>query len=121
MPSRDRSHSPRHIGDHRCIIGITTAQKEQVEATNMVLKEWFGNGQCVPVKDHLDAAVEYYQEAKGDIPDFLLVFYIPAHFYYMWIDNGSMIRVKHLCGYRIKSDLNLNELDTEWKVHPIHM
>ena len=103
---------------HRCMIGITTAQKEQVEATNMVLKEWFGNGQSVPVKDHLAAAVKYYQEAKGDIPDFLLVFCIPAHIYYMWMNDGSMIRVKQVCGYRIKSDLNLNELDTEWKVHP---
>ena len=100
------------------MIGITTAQKEQVEATNMVLKEWFGNGQCVPVKDHLAAAVTYYQQANGDIPDFLLVFCIPAHIYYMWMNDGSMIRVKQVCGYRIKSDLNLNELDTEWKVHP---
>ena len=46
--------------------------------------------------------------------------HLRGHFYYMWIDNGSMIRVKQLCGYRIKSDLNLNELDTEWKVHPCH-
>ena len=95
------------------MVGITKAQKEHIDDTHMVLKEWFGNGKSVPVKDCLDAAIEYYQDAKGDIPDFVLVFSIPAPWYYKWIDTGIMIRVKRLCGDRIKSDLNLNELHTE--------
>ena len=73
------------------------------------------DGQSVPVKDGVDAAIKAYQEANaGAIPDYVLSFNIPMRYYYKWTDSGNMIHVKHLCGYRIKSDLNLNELDPEW-------
>ena len=85
-----------------------------------VLKAWFGNGQSVLVKDGVDAAIKAYQEANvGAIPDYVLSFNIPIRYYYKWTDSDNMIHVKHLCGYRIKFDLNLNELDPEWMVHPV--
>ena len=78
------------------------------------------DGQSVNVKDGVDAAIKAYQEANaGAIPDYVLSFNIPMRYYYKWTDSGNMIHVKHLCGYRIKADLNLNELDPKWMVHPV--
>ena len=103
------------------MLAITTAQKEHVEAENsdMVLKEWLGNGHSVPVKDCVATALKYYYEAKREQPDFVLAFSIPLDVYHNWIDNDTMIRVPYVSGYRIESDLNMNDLDAEWKVHPV--
>ena len=122
MVWRDRSHSPRPMGGHnghRCSLAINTAQKEQIEITSTVLKEWFGNGTSVPVKDTVEAAAtKYYVQATKEAPDFVLTFFIPLRVYHKWIDQGIMTRVRHVYGYRIETDLNLNDLDLEWKVLP---
>ena len=109
--------------NHRCSLGITTAQKEHIEATNIVPQEWFGNGISVPVKDSVDAAIEVLDDANdilnNELPDFVLTFFLPLRIFHKWIDNGTMTRVNYLSGYRIRSNLDLKVLDSKWKVHPV--
>ena len=116
MSARDRTRSPLA---HRCSIGITAGQKEEPHETKIVQKAWFGNGASVPVNNSVEAAVEATVEAKGTLPDYVLTFYIPLGTFHKWIHENTMKQVPHLSGYRIKSDLNLKELDPEWKVHPV--
>ena len=119
MSAHHRSRSPRPE-KHRCSLGITTVQKEEIETTSIVRTEWFGNGKSVPVKDSVDAAIEAAIDANGELPDFVLTFFIPLRTFHKWIDDSTMTRVNYLSGYRVKSDLNLSELDPEWKVHPVN-
>ena len=116
MSARDRTRSPL---THRCSIGITAGQKEELEQTEMVQKAWFGNGTSVPVKNSVEAAVEAAVDANGALPDYVLTFCIPLGTFHKWIHENTMKQVPHLSGYRIKCALNLKELDPEWKVHPV--
>ena len=116
MAARDRSRSSE---PHRCSLGINAVQKEDLDQAEIVRKAWFGNGTSVPVKDSIEAAVEAAVDANGTLPDYVLTFGIPLRTFHKWIHEGTMTPVKHLHGYRVKCDLNLKELDPEWKVHPV--
>ena len=84
----------------------------------MVLMEWFGNGKSVPVKDSCEAANTAFQEAnQGDLPRYILTFYLGPADYIGWVHDGTMVRVKHLNGYRIYRDVVLDDVDPEWRIH----
>ena len=104
MSARKRSRSP-HAERHRCSIGVTTSEKEEIEATKIIRKDWYGNGKSVPVKDSVDAALQAHVDATGEMPDYILTFNIPLGKYHKWTHDGTMIRVEYLSGYRIKSGI----------------
>ena len=81
--------------------------------------EWFGNAECVPVKDSSEAAVIAFQEAhQGLLPAHMLTFYLGLSEFHRLVHDGTMVRVKHLSGYRIYCNVMLNDVDPEWLIHP---
>ena len=124
MAERERSRSPQGTQKHRCSIAISKEQKEEIQRTQIVPREWFGDRQdCVPVKTSITMAVTAWQQAsranRDQTPPFVLTFTLSLGRFHRWIDTEMMKKCPpRVGGYRIYRDVNLAEVDPQWTVHP---
>ena len=125
MESRSRSPSPnkmsRPIQGHRCSVILTAEQWDAFSQTGELKKQWFGNGQSIPVKDSVESALKSFFEGQVTEPCGALLFHIPLATYHDWVHEGVMVRYPHLGGYRIKANINVKKMDPNWSNHPLSL
>ena len=120
----ERSRSPPPNRRHRCSIALSEEQAEEIQRTQVVPREWFGDRQdCVPVKTSIRMAVTAWQQAsranRDETPPFVLTFGLSLERFHRWIDTEMMKKCNpRVGGYRIYQDVNLAEVDPQWTVHP---
>ena len=84
QPEPERAHL------HFCALALTAEQAEHVQTTRTVLKDWFGDGRSVPVKNDLKTAVDAFMKANGEVPAKALQFCLPLLLYHEWVHEGEM-------------------------------
>ena len=112
--------SGREEYTHRCSLVLTESQKETLLRTGCLYKSWFGNGRSIPLKDNTQAAVDSFNAAfSTEQADVVLLFFMPLTIYHDWISSGQMVRIAHLSGYRVNTDIDLNVVDPDYTLSPI--
>ena len=113
QPEPERAHL------HFCALALTAEQAEHVQTTRTVLKDWFGDGRSVPVKNNLETAVAAFVTANGEDPAKTIVFYLPLAIYHDWVHKDYMQVCPWVNGYRIKGDIDLTAVDFDFMLHSL--
>ena len=108
------------------MIALSEEQYEEIQRTEVVPRAWFGGyggADSVPVKSSITMAVAAWQQAsranRDQVPPFVLTFTLSLGRFHRWIDSEMMKKCKRrVGGYRIYQDVNLEEVDPEYFVHP---
>ena len=115
--SRSRSRTPADI--HECSLALTKEQVAQVQDTGIVLREWFGEGHNVPVKNSLFTAVRSFAAVKQENPLKVLTFRLSFAMFHEWVNTGIMEACLWVGGYRIKQDIDLNMVDRKYALKEV--
>ena len=111
QPEPERAHL------HFCALALTAEQAEHVQTTRTVLKDWFGDGRSVPVKNNLETAVAAFVTANSEDPAKTILFYLPLPNYHDWVHKGYMQVCPWVKGYRVKRGIDLLMVDLEYTLH----
>ena len=86
----------------------------------VIKRDWFGNGQSIPVKGSIEDCGRSFMKAWIKEKPFMAVtFRMPLTTYQDWVDNDLMVPTPHVGGYRIKTNINVKEIDPHYKTNPI--
>ena len=88
----------------------------------VIERDWFGNGQSIPVMGSFQDALISFEKAPAKIkgkPFRAVLFHIPLTTYHRWVDNDLMVKTPHVNGYRIFQNINVKEIDPYYKARPV--
>ena len=116
---RSRSRSRKTAAYHECSLALTQEQIEQVQKTGKVLREWFGEGHNVPVKNSLFTAVRSFAAVIQENPLKVVTFRLSLAVFHEWVDAGIMEPCPWVNGYRMKQDIDLNIVDPMYTLRSV--
>ena len=113
---RERSRSPsrKTAVYHEFSLALTQEQSREVQKTRKVLREWFGQGHFVPVKNSLETATRSFAAVKQENPLKVLTFRLSFAMFHEWVNTGIMEACLWVHGYRINQDIELNMVDRKY-------
>ena len=108
-----------HAKFPRCIVVLTAHQAIDFQFSGVLQRKWFGNGESVPVKKDVETARQFFNDALGDPRGAqALQFRLPLPIFFTWIDEDKMRHCPRVKGYRIRDDIEVPVVDSEFTLEP---
>jgi hypothetical protein len=93
-----------------------------LQQSGTVERAWFGESgswSMIPAKRTAAAACTSFLTAVGQSPQYILHFTMPLQVFYQMVDSGLMAPCLHVDGYRLYTDIVLDETaGWQWLLHP---